>query len=138
MVFCFIQNINFFCREIFFQNLTLGYMTKTLNQIIFSSSTKIRIFFSATLGIRIFFLEKNHNPHPLQVKWLFPYSIFSIICRIFCRLLFVLFRLAIMFSILLRFTDSDYPFGIFKLFVSCGDIKLTICVNIIFVWLSYP
>jgi preprotein translocase subunit SecG len=39
----------------FFQNLTLGYMTKTLNQIIFFSSTKIRIFFSATLGIRIFF-----------------------------------------------------------------------------------
>ena len=30
-------------------------MTKTLNQIIFFSSTKIRIFFSATLGIRIFF-----------------------------------------------------------------------------------
>ena len=48
----------FFCRtkrEIFFQNLTLGCMTKTLNQIIFFSSTKIRIFFSATLGIRIFF-----------------------------------------------------------------------------------
>jgi hypothetical protein len=37
-------------------------MTKTLNQIIFFSSTKIRIFFSATLGIRIFFLEKYHNP----------------------------------------------------------------------------
>jgi hypothetical protein len=28
-------------------------MTKTLNYIIFFSSTKIRIFFSATLGIRI-------------------------------------------------------------------------------------
>jgi hypothetical protein len=44
----------FFCRakrEFFFQNLILGYMTKTLNQIIFFSSTKIRIFFSATLGI---------------------------------------------------------------------------------------
>jgi hypothetical protein len=50
-----------FCSEIFFrttreleyifffQNLTLGYMTKTLNQI-FSPSTKIRIFF----------LEKSH------------------------------------------------------------------------------
>ena len=37
-------------------------MTKTLNQIIFFSFTKIRIFFSATLGIRIFFLEKNHTP----------------------------------------------------------------------------
>jgi hypothetical protein len=40
-------------------NLTLDYMKKTLNQIIFFSSTKIRIFFSATLGIRIFFLEKQ-------------------------------------------------------------------------------
>ena len=48
----------FFCRakrEFFPQNLTLCYMTKTLNQIFFFSSTKIRIFFSATLGIRIFF-----------------------------------------------------------------------------------
>jgi hypothetical protein len=42
-------------KEFFFQNLTLGYMTKTLNQIIFFSSTKIRIFFSPTLGIIIFF-----------------------------------------------------------------------------------
>ena len=29
--------------------------------------------------------------------------------------LFVPFRLAIVLSVLLRFTDSDYPFGIFKL-----------------------
>ena len=42
-------------HKFFFQNTTLGYMTKTLNQIIFFSSTKIRIFFSATLEIRIFF-----------------------------------------------------------------------------------
>ena len=41
MVFCFVQkieNIYFRCqvkREIFFQNLTLDYMTKTLNQIFF-------------------------------------------------------------------------------------------------------
>ena len=74
MVFCFVhiffrttQEFEYFVfsrtkREIFFQNSTLGYMTKTLNQIIFFSSTKIRIFYSATLGIRIFFLEKNHNP----------------------------------------------------------------------------
>jgi hypothetical protein len=34
-------------------------MTKTLNQIILFSSTKIRIFFSATLGIRIFFGKKK-------------------------------------------------------------------------------
>ena len=36
-----------------FQNSTLGYMTKTLNQIFFLHY--IRICFSATLGIRIFF-----------------------------------------------------------------------------------
>jgi ABC-type Co2+ transport system permease subunit len=34
----------------------------------------------------------------------------------FCRSLFVLFLLAIVLSVL-RFTDSDYPFGIFKLFL---------------------
>ena len=68
MVFCFVQNFFFGEHELeylyfsvaqsakfLFQNLTLGYMPKTLNQIIFLSSTKIRIFFSATLGIRIFF-----------------------------------------------------------------------------------
>ena len=30
---------------------------------------------------------------------------------------FVLFILAIVLSVLLRYTDSDYPFGIFKLFL---------------------
>jgi hypothetical protein len=47
------------------------------------------------------------------------YSIFSFI-RMFCGSLFVLlsfFFLAIVFSVLLRYTDSDYPFGIFKLFL---------------------
>ena len=37
----------------------------------------------------------------------------------FCRSLFVLlyfFLLVIVLSVLLRYTDSDYPFGIYKLF----------------------
>ena len=85
MFFCFVQknifgqhksqNIYYFLSRIarfFFQNLTLGYMTKTLNQIIFFSSTKIRIFFSATLGIRIFFQKKTITPPPFQGKWSFP------------------------------------------------------------------
>jgi hypothetical protein len=33
------------------------------------------------------------------------------------RLLFVLFLLAIVLSVFLLFTDFDYPFGIFKLFL---------------------
>ena len=35
----------------------------------------------------------------------------------FCRSLFVLFLLAIELSVLLRYADSDYLFGIFKLFL---------------------
>ena len=75
MVFCFIQNffsgqhesynIYFFCRtkrEFFFQNLTLGYMAKTLNQIIcFFLHQNQNIFFS-NIGNQNIFLEKNHNP----------------------------------------------------------------------------
>ena len=42
-----------------------------------------------------------------------------VLCVMFCRSLFVLFvpfLLAMVLSVLLRFTDSDNPFGIFKLF----------------------
>jgi hypothetical protein len=51
-------------------------MTKTRNQIIYFSSTKIRILFSATLGIRIFFFKKTITP--LQVKWSVPYRKLSL------------------------------------------------------------
>jgi hypothetical protein len=58
------------------------------------------------------------------VQWLsvikpMCYSIFSFICM-FCRPLFVILfclLLAIVLLVLLRFTDSDYTFGIFKLFL---------------------
>ena len=40
-----------------------------------------------------------------------------VLCVMFCRSLFVLFHLAIVLSVLLRFTPSDYHFGIFKLFL---------------------
>jgi len=36
---------------------------------------------------------------------------------------FVLFILVIVLSVLLRYTDSDYPFGIFKLFFHGGQIS---------------
>jgi hypothetical protein len=38
-------------------------------------------------------------------------------CEELCRLLFVLFLLAIVLSVPLELTDSDYPFGIFKHFL---------------------
>ena len=48
--------------QFFSQNLTLGYMTITLNQIIIFFLHQNQNIFSATLEIRIFFLEKNHSP----------------------------------------------------------------------------
>ena len=42
-------------NSFFPQNFTLGYMTKTLNQIIFFSSTKIRIFFQQHWESEYFF-----------------------------------------------------------------------------------
>jgi hypothetical protein len=51
-------------------------------------------------------------------KWGSCYSIFSFMCM-FCRPLFVLFLLTIVLSVLLQYTDSNYPFGIFKLWSLC-------------------
>ena len=49
------------------------------------------------------------------------YSCYSILYMYVLQIVvcpFVLFLLAIVLSVLLRYTDSDYPFGIFKLFLS--------------------
>jgi hypothetical protein len=50
----------------------------------------------------------------------------------FCRSLFVplyLFLLAIVLSVLLRYTDSDFPFGIFKLFLDVSDLNILAVLN---------
>ena len=43
----------------FFQNITLGYMTKTLNQVIFFPPPKSEYFFSNIGNQNIFFRKKN-------------------------------------------------------------------------------
>jgi hypothetical protein len=59
LTFCLHIYLSFNLCPLFMVFLSIyPYLTKTLNHIIFFSSTNIRIFFSATLGIRIFFLEK--------------------------------------------------------------------------------
>jgi hypothetical protein len=47
-------------RAFFFQNLTLGYMTNTLNQILFFLHQNENIFFS-NIGNQNIFLEKKNN-----------------------------------------------------------------------------
>ena len=50
------------------QNLTLGYMTKTLDQIFFFSSTKIRIFFQQHWESEYFFRKKTIAPPPWKLN----------------------------------------------------------------------
>jgi hypothetical protein len=72
----------FFCREIFLQNLKLGYMTKTLNQIIFFSSTKIRIFISATpFKLNGRSLSSPTVPYDFFIFFFFFYKYFSFDCK---------------------------------------------------------
>jgi hypothetical protein len=55
--------------------------------------------------------------HGFSVVHVARYVVF---CIMFCRSLFVfcpVFLLGIALSVFLRFKDSDYPFGIFKLFI---------------------
>jgi len=56
---------------------------------------------------------------------------YLVFCVMFCGSFFVLFLLAILMSILLRFTASDYSFGIFKLFsmVSSGQY-IRYCIDL--------
>ena len=82
MVFCFVQKFFLdntrvrifisFVAQFFFHNLTLGYMTKTLNQIIFFFLHQNQNIFFSNIGNQNIFLEINHNP-PLEVKWSVPY-----------------------------------------------------------------
>ena len=68
------------------------------------------------------------------------YSIFSFMCTSF-----VLFLLAIVLSVLLRYADSDYPFDIFKLFCMCEgyifeitSISVHFWFNLTFIHLTLP
>jgi hypothetical protein len=51
---------------------------------------------------------------------------FLILCLVLCRSLFVLFLLAILLSVFLRFTDSDYPCGIFTLLIDLENWRYCI------------
>jgi hypothetical protein len=70
MVFCFVQNFFFGQHKsyyiYFFQNKTLGYMTKTLNQIIFFFLHQNQNIFFSNIGKQNICLEKNHNPLKLN------------------------------------------------------------------------
>ena len=59
-------------------------------------------------------LPERHEFTPVRVTR----SLVLSVCFVDRCLSFILFLLVIVLSVLLRYTDSDYPFGIFKLFLS--------------------
>jgi len=52
-----------------------------------------------------------------------------VLCVMFCRSLFVLLCFTIVVSGL-PFSDSDYPIGIFKLFLTLSDVWMKILVTL--------
>ena len=63
------ESYNFFLSWLFsLQNLTLGYMTNTLNQIIFFPPPKSEYFFSNIGNQNIFFRKKPIPPPPPPFK----------------------------------------------------------------------
>jgi hypothetical protein len=73
--------------------------------------------------IYIFFLISRLSLQKWLIRELHPdnrlMSHCSNIIHSYIRFIFICYLLAIVLSVLLRYADSDYPFGIFKLFLSC-------------------
>jgi hypothetical protein len=96
----------FFCRakrEFFFQNSTLGYMTKTLNQIIFFSLHQNQNIFFSNIGNQNIFLE----------------NFFLIFCcqandRLFNTFIYLMLKDQISFFIALPFKEC----------VKCNDLDI--------------
>jgi hypothetical protein len=67
-----------------------------------------------------------------------PFSfIRHMVIMMFCILAFFLFRLAIVLFVPLRFTSSDYPFGIFKLFFKVNLNSVNKVTDLFFICISY-
>ena len=70
-------------------------------------------------------IRSTRNRHQEPAKHFFSkIRVARSVCFVDFFCLFVLFLLAIVLSVLLRFTDSNYPFDIFKLFLN----KNSVCV----------
>ena len=84
------------------------------------------------LGVQELFILQESTP---GFQWVSYYPTFNFIWM-FCRSLFVLlcfFLLAIVLSVRLRYTGSDYPIGIFKLFCESFTISTTSLLTAILV-----
>ena len=96
--------------------------------------------YSGNVVVPEMYRKRNDGCHclPFRRTWVHPLSFFfwPLCCLSFFDLWivitplvssnsscpFVIFLLAIELSVLLRYTDSDYPFGIFKLFFYFNEI----------------
>jgi hypothetical protein len=76
----------------------------------------LQAFFFATL--RVHFIQNNAFSFWLIFSFYLQFLVWLVLCVMFCRSLFFLFLLTIVLSVHLQYMDSEFPFGIFRLFLS--------------------
>jgi hypothetical protein len=93
------------------------------------------LLFNIVVFFYIYRQYRHFNSFTQQAKVRMTRSL--VLCVVFCRSLFVLNLLVIMLSILRLFTDSDYPFGFFKLFLYLlWEIWNNICWYLFEFWMK--
>ena len=91
--------------------------------------------FNIVVFFYLYIQYRHFNSFTQQAKVRMTRSL--VLCVVFCISLFVLNLLVIMLSILRRFTDSDYPFGFFKLFLYLlWEIWNNICWYLFEFWIK--
>jgi hypothetical protein len=102
----------YFCRAqsaIFSpQNLTLGYMIKTLNPIFFSLHQNPNIFFSNIANWNIFFFKKKTIIPPRQAKWSVPNQMYILYIWVEANLCFCFVYICIALNI--HLSRGEIPF----------------------------
>ena len=98
----------FICAYIISQSVFSSITSVLMNSFVMAFSTY------PVVKQELLTLPEHPNSPPVRVTQSL------VLCVMICRSLFVLFLLAIVLSVLnSSIYDSDYPFGIFKLFCNC-------------------
>ena len=103
--------------------LTLLSLIFDMLMLVRTSTKKSQLHLDAAKSMAAIYNSWSRNCLPFRTPEFTP--VFSVVrvaqslvfCVVYWRSLFVLFILAILLSVLFRFTASDYPFGVIKLFL---------------------
>jgi hypothetical protein len=149
-IYCFRKGQISYCEKkllILTKSSAIIKMFKFLNDNIFGGISCASFYSNITISCCSFDILclKWYNYGYTRFLWGSCYSIFSFMCNFFVDRCLSFCTFSFGHCILLRFTDSDYPFGIFKLFLDhltkghvrfCFRCQLTI--HILLFWRNTP